>query len=184
MEAIQVKLVLKSDTVDKGGTAFYDLSSTSNGDSSTTSYITKTVKITSDGQTVDTFNGVSAKYITGVGNSDTGTYSCASYVSNYYKAVYGITVTNMYTGRTPSASSGYFSETTSPKAGDIGYQLNSSNSGHWFIIKSVNSDGTYTIIEQNWKWKNGNATYCNQNRKVSYASTKGFKVFRWSNRTD
>jgi hypothetical protein len=91
----------------------------------------------------------------------------------------------MFTGRTPLASSGYFYETTSPKAGDIGYQLNTSGtSGHWFIIKAVNSDGTYTVIEQNWKWASGTATYCYINRKVSYASTKGFKVFRWSGRTD
>ena len=147
-------------------------------------YTQRTVRITSNGQTVDTFNGVAAKYIMGTGNSNTGAYCCASYVSNYYRAVYGITVANMFTGRTPSASAGYFYITSNPKVGDIGYQLNSSNSGHWFIIKSVNGDGTYNIIEQNWKWRNGNATYCYQNRKVSYAGTRGFKVFTWSNRPD
>jgi len=148
--------------------------------SGNSSYTTKTVRITSNGQTVDSFNGVPAKYITGIGNSNTGTYCCARYVSKYYKSVYGVTVSNMFTGRTPYASSGYFALTSNPKPGDIGYQLNSRNSGHWFIIKSVNGDGTYTIIEQNWKWKSGNATYCYQNRRVSYSSTKGFKVFRWS----
>lgn len=148
------------------------------------SYATKTVRVASNGQIVDTFNGVPARYIMGSGNSNTGTYCCARYVSNYYRAIYGITVANMFTGRTPSASSGYFYVTRSPKAGDIGYQLNSSNSGHWFIIKSVNGDGTYTIIEQNWKWTSAGSTYCYQNRKVSYSATKGFKVFRWSKRAN
>lgn len=143
-------------------------------------YTTSTVRITSNGQTVDTFNGVAAKYITGTGNSNTGTYCCARYVSNYYKAVYGVTVSNMFTGKTPAASSGYFYVTSNPQVGDIGYQTNSSGSGHWFIIKSVNGDGTYCVIEQNWKWKSGGSTYCYVNRKVSYGSTKGFKVFRWS----
>lgn len=150
--------------------------------SGNTPYTTKTVRITSNGQTVDTFNGVPTQYITGIGNSNTGIYCCAGYVSKYYKSVYGVTVVNMFTGRVPSASSGYFTLTSNPKPGDIGYQLNSSNSGHWFIIKSVNRDGTFTIIEQNWKWKSGNTTCCYQNRKVSYASTKGLKVFRWSKR--
>lgn len=85
----------------------------------------------------------------------------------------------MFTGRTPSASSGSFYRTTSPAEGDIGYQTNSRGSGHWFIIKAVNSDGTYTVIEQNWKWKSGGRNYCYKNRRVSN-STKGFKVFRWS----
>lgn len=147
--------------------------------SSGTNYTKQTICITSNGQTVDTFHGVAAKYITGY--SDVGTYSCARYVSNYYRSVYGITVANMFTGRTPSASSGSFYRTTSPAEGDIGYQTNSRGSGHWFIIKAVNSDGTYTVIEQNWKWKSGGRTYCYKNRRVSN-STKGFKVFRWSGR--
>lgn len=149
----------------------------SNNDDNNTSI----VQITYNGQIVDTFNGVAARYITGTGNSNTGTYCCARYVSNYYSSVYGVSVANMFTGRTPSASSGYFYRTYSPQAGDIGYQLNSRNSGHWFIIKSVNGDGSYTIIEQNWKWNDNGRTVCNKNRKV-YNSTRGFKVFRWSGR--
>lgn len=174
IEAIQIKLELKGTSVNVGGASTYQQ------DTSSTSYERSKVKITTNGQTIDTFNGVSAKYITGTGNSNTGTYCCAQYVTNYYKSVYGITVANMFTGRTPTASSGYFYVTTSPQVGDIGYQLNSGNRGHWFIIKAVNGDGTYTIIEQNWKWKEGSSTYCYKNRKVSYSNTSGFKVFRWS----
>lgn len=178
IEAIQVKLVRKGDTFATSGAAYQDLTP-----SNASNLAMQTVRVSANGQTVDTFHGVPARYITGVRNSDVGTYCCATYVSNYYAKVYGVSVWNMFTGKTPSASSGYFYQSISPKAGDIGYQLNSSGSGHWFIIKSVNSDGTYSVIEQNWKWMSGNVTYCNVNRKVSYKATRGFKVFRWSNRT-
>ena len=145
---------------------------------------TSTIKITTSGQVVDTFNGVEAKYIPGTGNSDTGTYSCAGYVHAYYSAIYGIKVSNLFTGAVPNASEGTFSVTSKPEVGDIGYQLNSSNSGHWFIIKEVNSDNTYTIIEQNRKWISNGNTVTQINRHVSYSDTKGFKVFRWSNKPD
>ncbi|MBQ7295375.1 MAG: InlB B-repeat-containing protein [Clostridia bacterium] len=140
-----------------------------------------TVKITSSGQVVDTFNGVQAMYIPETGNSDDDTtYSCAAYVKRFYSSVYGVDVWNLLTGKTPLAGSGSFSVTSSPQPGDIGYQTNSGGSGHWFIIKEVNSNGTYSIIEQNWKWASGGATYCYINRNVSYSSTSNFKVFRWS----
>jgi hypothetical protein len=146
------------------------------------SYTMTIEQITSNKQTVDTFNGVPAKYIMGAGNSRTGTYCCAGYVKSYYKTIYGITVTNLLTGRTPVASSGSFHVTSDPEAGDVGYQLDKRNGGHWFIIKSVNSDGSYTVIEQNWKWVSGGKTYCRVNRRVSYGSTNGLKIFRWSER--
>jgi hypothetical protein len=140
------------------------------------------VEIKTSGQVVDSFNGVEAKYIPGTGNSNTGTYSCAGYVKAYYSTVYGITVSNLLTGKTPNASNGSFSVTDTPEPGDIGYQLNSSNSGHWFIIKEVN-DSDFTVIEQNWKWEDEGNTYCYINRHVSFSETSGFKVFRWSERT-
>ena len=142
------------------------------------------VKITTSGQVVDSFMGVQAKYIPGTGNSNTGDYCCAAYVKKFYNAVYGVDVWNLTTGKTPSAGSGSFSVTSSPEPGDIGYQTNSSGSGHWFIIKEVNGNGTYTIIEQNWKWASGGTTYCSVNRNVSYSSTSGFKVFRWSGKAN
>ena len=140
------------------------------------------VQITTSGQVVDSFKGVQAKYIPGTGNSNTGDYCCAAYVKKFYSAVYGVDVWNLTTGKTPSAGSGSFSVTSSPQPGDIGYQTNSGGSGHWFIIKEANSNGTYSVIEQNWKWASGGATYCYINRSVSYSSTSNFKVFRWSNK--
>lgn len=133
------------------------------------------VKITYNGQIVDTFNGVSARYIPGTGNSNSGTYCCAQYVKNYYKAIYGITVSNLLSNRTPNVSeSGYVFKviSTDVKPGDI-VRFPS----HWAIVKSV-SGNTLTLIEQNWKWadKSG-VTYAKVNRTVSLGSN-GMVVFR------
>lgn len=126
--------------------------------------------------TVDSFNGVPAYYKNGNHDSD-GTYSCAAYVKRYYKAVYGVSVSNLLTGRTPAAAEKGYSfgrvYSGSVKPGDIGYQENTSGSGHWFIIKTVNKN-SMTIIEQNWKYK-GTATV---DRVVTFGSTKNLKVFR------
>ena len=143
-------------------------------------YVKKTVCITKAGQVVDTFNGVAAKYTTA--SSNTGTYCCARYVSNYYSAVFDVAVSDMFTGHTPDANYGDFkkltigSDTVLP--GDIGYQTNSSGSGHWFIIKAVNTDGSFTVIEQNWKYTSGGKVYATVNRRVS-KSTSGIKIFRY-----
>ena len=135
------------------------------------------VSITHEMQVVDSFNGVDAVYHPNAADGTNTTYSCAAYVARYYRTVYNVTVSNMFTGRTPAASSGSFSVTNSPEPGDVGYQTNSSGSGHWFIIKSVNGNGTYTIIEQNWKKDYANTAPVN---RVVGAGTSGFKVFRWS----
>lgn len=146
-----------------------------------TSYSQSTVKITTSGQIVDTFNGVNAIYIPGTGNSDTSTtYSCAALVSRYYSQNYGITVSNMFRDRTPYASKGSFTRTYSPKAGDVVYHTNSSGGGHWMILKSVNSDGTYTVFEQNYKWKSGGSTYTYKNRRISSSNVSNLKFFRYN----
>lgn len=182
MEAIQIKLVPKSESVNRGGAAYHDLTGTANAVANSNNnvvYSSRTVKITQSPQTVDTFNGVSALYLPGTGNTNTGTYCCADFVSKYYRSVYGVNVWNMYTNRTPSASKGRFVSTTSPQAGDIGYQLNSGGSGHWFIVKAVNGSKC-TIIEQNWKWSNSGNTYCTVNRIVTQGSTRGLKFYHWN----
>ena len=136
--------------------------------------VTYSGTVWSQGQTVDTFNGVPAKYTTV--KSSTGDFCCAGYVKKYYSARYGVTVTNLLTGRTPVSSSGTFFRTWAPKPGDVGYQLDRSGSGHWFIVKSV-SGSTCTVIEQNWKWTSDGKTYCYTNRTVNF-STPGIKYFR------
>jgi len=181
MEAVQIKLVPKNESVNRGGQAYYDLTgadSTNGNTDNNAGYASRTVKITQSPQTVDTFNGVSALYLPGTGNTNTGTYCCADFVSKYYRSVYGVSVWNMYTGRTPTASGGRFVPTASPRPGDIGYQLNSRGSGHWFIIKAVKGPDC-TVIEQNWKWSDSGSTYCTVNRVVTKGSTRGLKFYHW-----
>ena len=48
-------------------------------------------------------------------------------------------------------------------------------------MKEINGDGSFTIIEQNWKWQVNGVTYCNINRNISYSATANLKFFRWSN---
>jgi hypothetical protein len=132
------------------------------------------VKITYDGQVVDTFNGVPAKYITGTGNSNSGTYSCAGYVNAYFKTNYGINVHNLLSNQTPLVSeTGYsFKEITSNiMPGDIVRMP-----GHWAIVKEVNNSNL-TLIEQNWKWAQNGATYTKINRVIS-KDDSGVAVFR------
>lgn len=129
------------------------------------------VVITQNNQLVDTFNGVEARYA--LSNSDSDTYySCAAFVKRYYQAVYGVTVSNMFSGKTPNASKGSFSVASNPQIGDIGY-----TPGHWFILKEINGDGTYTIIEQNYKFTVSGSICTYKNRHVAASSVT---VFRWS----
>lgn len=134
----------------------------------------QTVQVTYNGQTVDSFNGVPAKYITGTGNSNSGTYSCAGYVKTYYSKIFNVSVYNLVSNATPKTSeSGYsFKQITSNiLPGDI-VRL----PGHWAIVKSVNGN-TLTIIEQNWKWASGGKTYCSINRTVTVGVDSGLAVF-------
>lgn len=180
MEAIQVMLVIKNESIDREGKAYYDLTGTANTNTGNhIAYNTTNVKITSFPQVVDTFNGVQALYLPGVGNTNTGQYCCADFVSKYYNSVYRVNVWNMYTGCIPKASRGSFSATSSPQVGDIGYQLNNRGYGHWFIIKAVNGRNC-TVIEQNWKWASGGSTYCTVNRIVIQGRTNGLKFYHWN----
>lgn len=139
------------------------------------------VQIAYDGITVDSFCGVPAVYVTGIRNTDTGTYCCAQYVKNFYSAVYGASLFNLLPNQTPinSNTGSALVQVDSPQPGDIGYQNTSSGLWHWFIVKSVNKD-TATIIEQNWKWNEGGSTYTCINRTVSPSTVSSLKYFRLS----
>ena len=138
------------------------------------------VEVNCNGKVVDSFYQVQAKYIPGTGNSNTGTYSCAQYVKNFYSQKFGVEVHNLLANQTPLSSTAgcSFRQISSGiLPGDIGYQSNSRGGGHWFIIKTV-SGNSMTIIEQNWKWAEGSKTYAYANRTVTFGSTAGLKVFR------
>ncbi|MBR4410567.1 MAG: RICIN domain-containing protein, partial [Firmicutes bacterium] len=127
--------------------------------------------------TVDTFNGVPAYYKIGNHNEDS-TYSCAAYVKRYYSQKFAVSVYSLETGRIPTVSEKGYSfrqvNASEVQPGDIGYQTNSKDRGHWFIIKSVNGK-SMTVIEQNWK---DNSTTCTKDRVVTFGSTKNLKAFR------
>lgn len=130
------------------------------------------VEITQTGQVVDsitfqgkTINAIYAPYMTfgsvtyedgtiGYYYNGHQTYCCAAFVKRFYQEVYGVSVTNLLVGGTPTSTSASFQKTTTPVVGDIVSFSNSQGKygSHWAIVKTVNSDETVTLIEQNhWK---------------------------------
>jgi hypothetical protein len=132
-------------------------------------YTEQILTITKSGFVADSFNGVDAIYRKGGNDGSSKTYSCAAYIKKYYKAIYDVSVYNLFGGSTPKTYEGTkISSVKSPKVGDIAYKNN-----HWSIVKKVNSDNTVTLIEQNWKW-GGNQ--CKANRTVATSSLKYFRL--------
>ena len=137
------------------------------------------VYISRAGQVVDsiTVNGktVSALYAprNSVADYDSSTtYSCAAFVKRFYSEIYGIGLNNLYPGNTPniSSGSGQFYKTSSPKVGDI-----AASSGHWAIVKAVNSNSV-TLIEQN-AW---NTAYTAAMVGRTLTSENSYWFWRWS----
>ena len=138
------------------------------------------VTVSSTGQVVDsiTTNGVKVDAIfrpyTGTNGTDS-TYSCAAFVSKYYSKVFGVSVSNLWgPGYTPILSKGTISVTTSPKVGDI---VRDNVQAHWAIVKSVNSSGTVTVIQQN-AW-NIERTKAWVGAKI-YSGNSRYTYFRYS----
>lgn len=113
---------------------------------------------------VDELDGVPALY-----NAYDSYYQCSEYVQRYYSQVYGIEMD--FSGSGPQVKTeGFLLEQTDaePRTGDIAYipAYNRGKSyGHWAIVKEY-SNGTVTLIEQNWRWSNM-AAY---ERKISWPS--------------
>lgn len=122
----------------------------------------------------DSLNGVDTIYRSGTSSSTDGTdpvYSCAAYIKKYYKSIYGLDVYNLNNGCTPLTSGDSFLRVSSPAVGDIVSLTN-----HWAIVKDVASDGTITLIEQNYKWSQGGSYACRVNRKISVSSASYFRL--------
>ena len=141
-------------------------------------YLTKTLIITKNSFVADTLNGVPALYRTAKNDGSSSTYSCAAFVKRYYKEVYGVTVANLLSGRTPSSSKGSFKSVSTPQVGDIVACRSTSGSNHWAIVKQVNDNNTVTLIEQNWKWKQSGQTLCKINRSISISSGKFYRLYK------
>lgn len=135
------------------------------------------VRITQNNQVVDsiTMNGktVNALYAPrgNVSNYDSNTtYCCAAFVKRFYSTVYGVDVWNLYPGNTPSASSGYFYKTDSPRAGDI-----AANHEHWAIVRSTGNGGVKVIEQNAWNTKYNSAMV----GRTLYGGS-GYWYWRWS----
>lgn len=141
------------------------------------------VKITGTPQNptlVEDLFGVSAQYVQGVDNSVTGPFSSAAYVQKFYQALFGLDVTNLQKGQVPVSGSGsyLFEEIDSGfRRGDIAYQLDKENNGHWMIVRTAN-ENVLRVVEQDWKWLEGTDTYAGRGRIAVYGKTKGLRVFR------
>lgn len=132
-----------------------------------TVFASSTIEIKYNGQVVDTFKGVQAKYVTY--SSNTGAYCCASYVSQFYAAVYGTQVwnINIINGKPNVAKKGhnvYLKQVSKPKPGDM---MQTKNYSHVAIVKEV-SGNKAILIEQNWKYWYGGKLYTTINRELGF----------------
>lgn len=109
-----------------------------------------------DTQSVDsiTANGITveAVYVPYEPRVETDpSYSAQAFVSRFYHQVFGRVVDNLWEADAlPHIDQGSFSETSSPKIGDI---LRDNNNVHWGIVKRMKGD-TAVIIQQN-AWDSG-----------------------------
>ena len=141
-------------------------------------YNEQTLTITKEGFVADSFQGIDALYRKGRSDGSSTTYSCAAYIKRFYKEIYGVSVNNLFAGRTPNSSKGTFKLVKTPESGDIVSCPSSSGSNHWAIVKQVNDDNTVTLIEQNWKWSQGGQTVCKINRRISISSGKFYHLYK------
>ena len=142
-----------------------------------TGYIQKKITIyKSAKQVVDSFNGVHAYYRKGGNDGSNSFYSCAAFVKRYYKTVYHRDVNNLLHNRTPLAKGDSFVKVTSPQVGDIVATNTNHGTTHWAIAKSINEDGTITLIEQNWKWRQGGGTKSVLNRKIKVSRARYYRL--------
>ena len=141
-----------------------------------------TPRITYEGQVVDsiTYRGVTINAVYRpyrASDATDGTYGCFVLCTNFYSRIYGISVTNMWTtSSVPQASKGYFTETRSPRKGDI-IRFNK-NGPHWALVKSVNGS-TVTLIQQNYWYNNFTCAQVGVTVDASDTSVSFFRYSGW-----
>ncbi len=127
----------------------------------------------------DTFRNVDALYRPGGNDGSDSTYSCASYVKRFYAEVYGVNLNNMFANATPHVvdSDDFLEKVTEAVPGDIVREkLPKSGSTHWSIVKEIKDDGSFVIIEQNYKWRSGSATYARIGRTLEAENVTLFRL--------
>lgn len=139
--------------------------------------VQETITITGDNFLVDTLNGVDAIYRQGSSDGSSQIYSCAAYVKKYYKDVYDVSIYNLFYNKTPKCYGGEkITIVTEPMIGDIAACNTNRSTTHWAIVKEVNKDNTVTLIEQNWKWRQGGKTVTVKNRTVEVKSIRFYRL--------
>lgn len=124
----------------------------------------------------NSLNGVSAIYRKGSNDGSSKTYSCAAYVKKYYKKIYNVKVDNLFYNRTPNAYGDKFIRVKTPQIGDVVGQNTGHGTTHWAIVKQVNDNGTITLIEQNWKWRQGGKTVTVVNRRIKTSKARIYRL--------
>ncbi|WP_343208368.1 hypothetical protein [Anaerolentibacter hominis] len=136
----------------------------------------KTITIKKSGYVADTFNGVDAIYRPGGSDGSDSTYSCAAYVKKYYKEIYGTSLSNMFASATPISDNDTLIKVTEANVGDIVKEYTDHGTCHWSIVKEVNEDGTFVVIEQNFKWRSGGTTFAKTGRELSPDSVTIYRL--------
>lgn len=138
------------------------------------------VKITKNGQVVDTFAGVDAIYATlsSYSNVDTNTtYSCAAFLKKFCSKLWGVTIYNINTvDAAPTVSKpGHtvaLKTVSTPRPGDI---MQTKNYGHVAVVKAV-SGANAILIEQNWSYNSGGYRYARKERSVPISSVYFYRM--------
>lgn len=114
------------------------------------------IKITENGQAVDSLNGIEARY--NLGGAET--LWCTELVSRYYETLYGVTIyfgTNGPVAR--DTEEFFFQELPAgepPQPGDVLYgpaALRGRSYNHWALVKAYDAyHETIQVIEQNWRY--------------------------------
>ncbi len=111
---------------------------------------------------------------------NSSSYSCAAYVHKFYSQVYGVEIYNLLgPSCIPQISSGggYFTKVPSPQIGDI---IRVDTSTHWAVVKSVDKNGTVTVMQQNAGYFDDAGIYRAMiNMKVN-SPYRSISFFRWS----
>ena len=159
----------------------YVLLSSQTSDVSTDSL---TVKINGVTKTVFNIYNAEKKKANSDGYDGSSVYACAAYPHKFYAEVFGIQIYDLngpnYEPKVASGS-GSFSKVSTPQIGDI---IRSEISTHWAIVKSVDSNGTVTVIQQNAGYFDKSGNYRAMiNTKIA-APYSYVSFFRWSGATD
>ena len=138
------------------------------------------VKITYNGQVVDSLWGVDAIYSTASkGNVDEDTtYSCAAFLKKFCSKMWGVTIYDInIVNRKPTVTitgnhTVSLKTVSTPRPGDI---MQTKNYSHVAVVKAVNGSNA-VLIEQNYSKIENGYRYAKKDRSVSVSSVYFYRV--------